>query len=596
MSSYKSRLIFPLAIIILLVLASLGVVLGSLFKEFYFDRMYDRVTKETELVALTLEEADFENHSIIQNKIKEIANKLDIRITIIDLDGTVIAETDANISTMENHLNRPEIKQLIQEGIGQEIRYSHSVNRELLYYAIPFNQETTGLQAYLRIGMPVDQISIIHQNIWTVIFVSFFIAFLVIVFLATKVTNQMVAPIEDARLVANQLARGNFSARTFEVSHNETGQLNRSLNVLAENLQEITNTYEIQKERLETLIENMGSGLILINAKGDITLVNRSCKDIFQENTDAWLNQLYYEVINHKDVIKLIQEILLTEKRKRQHLSLPIKIEIRHFDVHGAPIIGNDLQLKGVVLVFHDITELKKLEQARKDFVANVSHELKTPVTSLKGFTETLLSGAMEDPELRKRFLTIIANESERLESLINDLLDLSRIEGSQFYLTIQDVNVEAIIDEVFMILEEKAELKEITLSKRVEGNGIISGDANRIKQILINLINNGIMYTPNGGDVSVIVKEHNKTVVLEVKDTGIGISKKEIPRIFERFYRVDRARSRNSGGTGLGLAIVKHLAEAHKATMSVESEVGKGTTFRLVFSRVITENNENGF
>ncbi|MBU9710632.1 two-component system histidine kinase PnpS [Evansella tamaricis] len=585
MYSYRTRLIFPLALIILLVLSSLGAILGPLFKEFYFERMNDRVAKETAAVALFLDSVDISDTETVQWKIQEVAERLNIRITVVGLEGDVIAETHADPKTMENHLYRPEIMDAMEIGSGQEIRFSNTVNAELLYYAIPYikDGETLG---FLRLGMPIEELNNVYQNIWIIIFVGFFLAFIIIVVFATKLTNQLILPIEDARKVANELAKGNFSARTYEGNDTETGQLNQSLNVLAENLDRITQTYEVQKERLETLIENMGSGLILINSKGDITLVNRSCKDIFQEDTEDWLNKLYYQVIKHKEVIKLIQEILLTEMRKRRHLTLPIKIEIRHFDVHGAPIIGNDHQLKGIVLVFHDITELKKLEQTRKDFVANVSHELKTPVTSLKGFTETLLAGAMDDEELRKRFLTIIAKESERLEGLIHDLLELSKIEGEQFQLQWQTANLGEIVDEVLMMLEEKAELKKVSLKMKVTGDVEIEGDPHRLKQVIINLVNNGIMYTPSGGEVTVRLREQAETIVLEIQDTGIGISKKEIPRLFERFYRVDRARSRNSGGTGLGLAIVKHLAEAHKAKMTVESEVGKGTTFRLVFSK----------
>ncbi len=563
----------------------LGAVLGPLLKEFYFERMSDRIEKEAEVVSYNLETVPFSNEEQLQMIAETMAERLDVRITLINQEGTVLAETAANRETMENHAERPEIVEAIQTGSGQEIRYSTTVEADLLFYvtAVEQNGQTVG---YIRLGMPVQELNTVYQHIWTIIFISFFIAFVIIVLLTTKLANQMITPIEDARRVANRLAKGDYKARTFEGSLHETGQLNRSINVLAENLEEITTTYQVQQERLETLIENMGSGLLFINDKGDITLVNRSCKDIFQEDTDRWLNQLYYKVINHKQVNKVIQEIFLIEQSHHKQIKLQIGIEIRHFDVYGAPIIGNDLKLRGIVLVFHDITDLKKLEKARKDFVANVSHELKTPVTSLKGFTETLLSGAMDDEELRKKFLTIIANESERLETLIYDLLELSKIEGEKFELNWQTIHVNLIIDEVFMILQEKADQKRMTLQKKISGDTTIEADPHRIKQILINLINNAILYTPEGGSVFVRFREQVETVILEVEDTGIGISKKELPRVFERFYRVDRARSRNSGGTGLGLAIVKHLVEAHKAKMAVESEVGKGTTFRITMSK----------
>ncbi|MCE7793376.1 ATP-binding protein [Salipaludibacillus sp. CUR1] len=583
MNSYRFRLIFPLSLIILVVLGALGAVLGPFFKEFYHDRMYDRVEKEAALISYHLQEVTVSDQAYLQEIIGEMSDRLDVRITVITYDGEVIGESHEDPALMDNHLNRPEIQSAISGETGREVRYSQTVEEDLLYFASPLELDDE-IEGFLRLGLEMDELNSVYQNIWTLIFVSFFIAFLVILMLTTKLTNQMVRPVEDARRVANELAKGNFSARTFEGADLETGELNRSINVLAENLDQVTKTYEIQQERLETLIENMGSGLILINSKGDITLVNRSCKEIFDEDTDNWKNQLYYKAIKHKQIIKFIQEIFLTEKRTRTQLKLSIGIYRRHVDVHGAPIIGTDEKLKGIVVVFHDITELKKLEQARKDFVANVSHELKTPVTSLKGFTETLLDGAMEDDQLRRRFLTIISKESSRLEGLINDLLELSRIEGSKFQLNWEQVNIEALADEVFLILDEKASAKKMKLDKKISGSSTIEGDPHRLKQILINLINNAIVYTPEEGTITVRVKEQAETVLVEVEDTGIGINKKEVPRIFERFYRVDRARSRNSGGTGLGLAIVKHLAEAHHAKVTVESEPGKGTVFRLMF------------
>jgi two-component system phosphate regulon sensor histidine kinase PhoR len=330
----------------------------------------------------------------------------------------------------------------------------------------------------------------------------------------------------------------------------------------------------------------MGSGLILINKKGDISLINRTCHEIFEEDTDLWLNQLYHDVIKHKELIKIVQTIFITEKKQRMQIHFPVHLEVRHFEVYGAPVMSSREKLKGIVLVLHDITELKKLEQVRTDFVANVSHELKTPVTSIKGFTETLLDGAMNTESLREKFLTIISKESERLQSLIQDLLDLSRIEQSYFQLNWQKTNLKLTIEEAIELLKRKAREKQIELEVMVEGDVTFDGDAERIKQIAINLINNGIMYTPVGGVIRVFLKGEEEKVQLQISDTGVGISEKELPRIFERFYRVDRARSRNSGGTGLGLAIVKHLVEAHHAKIAVESEVGKGTTFTILFKR----------
>lgn len=584
MHKYRIRLTFSLLVAIFFVLIGLGLLLGQLFKEFYIDQLSERVSKEAKVVAISVLEKGLD-HPDLQNSVSEISEQLATRVTIILVTGEVIVETDTNPTEMENHLNRPEIRDVRRNGEGKAIRFSDTVGVEFFYYAVPL-EENNQLLGYVRLALPIDFFDQIYKKIWGLLLFSFSSAFIIIIILSSRIMNQMVKPIEEATAVAKHLAKGNFKARASHGKNDETGQLSRSLNVLAENLEEVTSTHQAQQERLKTLIENMGSGLILINVKGEISIINKSCEQIFQEDIEHWLNKIYYTVIPHKQINKIIQEIFMTEKRQKRHIVLPIQLEMRHFDVYATPIIssGGKESLKGIVLVFHDITELKKLEQVRKDFVANVSHELKTPVTSVKGFTETLLDGAAEDEILRKKFLKIIWEESERLQSLIQDLLELSKIEQSKFELNWQRVDLNVLTDDVIVMLISKADQKKIKLKKENEGSGIIEGDPLRIKQIMINLVNNAIAYTPTDGHIAILIKETEKKVLFTVADTGIGIRKAEIPRVFERFYRVDRARSRNSGGTGLGLAIVKHLVEAHHGEISVESEIGKGTTFTIGF------------
>lgn len=420
-------------------------------------------------------------------------------------------------------------------------------------------------------------------NMWLLLIISFTTAFIIIIYISLSISNQLTKPLEGALKVANELASGNFQARTYEYKLDETGQLSHALNILARNLQNMTSSYEMQQNRLMTLIENMDSGLILIDSKGFINLVNRFYKETFDIESIEYIDSLYYEALPYREIIRLVEETLLVEKTVRKQVELQVGIEIRHFDVSGAPVLDHDDKLKGVVLVFHDITELKKLEQMRKDFVANVSHELKTPVTSLKGFAETLLDGAMENKAFRTKFLTIILNESDRLQSLIQDLLDLSKMEQKHFSLSWQDADLQEIIDDCLLMTKSKADKKNIEVSVEYEGNVTIKGDTHRLKQVFLNLIANSLTYTQENGKVDILVKETNEIVEFKISDNGIGITKEEIPRIFERFYRVDRARSRNSGGTGLGLAIVKHLIEAHNGKIQVDSEPGKGTTFRIL-------------
>jgi len=414
MHKYRIKLTFSILVVIFFVLIGLGLLLGQLSKELYLNQLSERVSKEAKIVAISVLETGLD-HPKLQNIINEMGNQLAARVTIILATGEVIVETDTDPKTMEDHLYRPEIIDVRENGEGQAIRFSDTVGADLFYYAVPL-KENNQIIGYVRLGISIHLLDQVHKKVWFLLFFSFTIAFLIIVFLSSRIMNELVKPIEEATDVANQLAKGNFKARASHRKNDETGQLSQSLNILAKNLEEVTSTHQAQQERLETLIENMGSGLILINFKGEISLINKSCKQIFQEDIEYWLNKIYHSVIPHKQIIKIIQEIFMTEIGQKRHIVLPIQLEMRHFEVYATPIIssGGKESLKGIVLVFHDITELKKLEQVRKDFVANVSHELKTPITSVRGFTETLLDGAAEDQALRERFLKIILEEKTK--------------------------------------------------------------------------------------------------------------------------------------------------------------------------------------
>lgn len=449
----------------------------------------------------------------------------------------------------------------------------------------------SAILGYLFLSLKTGEIEKVNERVWWLLSISLYIALVIIIFiifLVIRITNRYTKQIEDATNVAIELAKGNYRARTYTNYKNESNMLSSAINILARNFQEIVKTQEMQQDRLSTLIESIGSGLILIDNRGYIILINKAYKEIFDVNPNQYLYKEYYAVLEHNEVTKLVEEIFMTEQKVIRQMLLPLAIERRYFEVFGAPIIGTNNEWKGVLLVFHDITEIKKLEQMRKNFVANVSHELKTPITSIKGFSETLLDGAMKDEATLEAFLSIILKESDRLQSLIQELLDLSKIEQQGFQLNMEKVDIMHLLEEIRMMLKGKAEEKEIFLKIVPRDTGLfVNGDYYRLKQVFINLVSNAINYTPLGGHIEIAVIEKETKVLIQIKDTGVGIEKKEIPRIFERFYRVDNSRSRNSGGTGLGLAIVKHIVEAHKGSISVQSEVDKGSTFTISLEKV---------
>lgn len=515
-----------------------------------------------------------ENGEDLESLLKGFQKSIDGDLTYLSEDGSISATTFDTIphNALENLIHQSD--QVVK------LQRDKKVN-----FVLPLSPEQKSSD-YLVLTTDRAEFDRELRNAWFPILGTLLLSYLLLIYVTFRMTGKLAKPVDDAMRVAKELAQGNFRARSHEYQLSETGELNHSLNILARNLEQITELREAEQERMKTVIENMDSGLLLIDSLGYINLVNRSFCSIFGVEKEIPRETLYYDIMPNQDVIDLVEETFLTEATVRKQIMISMGIERKHFHITCVPNLGYQGKIKGIVLVFHDITELKNLEQMRKDFVANVSHELRTPVTSLKGFAETLLDGAMDSEELRRKFLTIIWKESDRLQNLIQDLLDFTKMEQSNFKLNWHKVSLTTIVDEVTTLLESRSKEKNIEMNINLDGDLEMEGDAERLKQILINLINNALSYTPAGGEVFITGRDLEDKVELEVKDTGIGISEDEVPRIFERFYRVDKARSRNSGGTGLGLAIVKHLVEAHKGSIKVKSERDVGTSFILSFSK----------
>lgn len=406
--------------------------------------------------------------------------------------------------------------------------------------------------------------------------------YLISVWMASLIISRYIKPIDDISEIAIQLADGNYAARVYEDDLTGITPLSQSLNVLARNLQEVTQLRETEQERLKTLIETMGSGLIVLGRSGSITIMNKPFSEMFQLDGQNAHSKNYQDIGLPQELQQFAYRLLMTETATRQQLAFATPKGQRYTECYGAPIIGEYGKWLGMVIVVHDISELKRLEKVRQDFVANVSHELKTPVTSIKGFTETLLYGAYKKEETLLEFLEIIQQESDRLQLLINDLLDLSKMEQQTFSLSLEPVSFALIVSRANQLISHAADEKSITVQTTSVDDVVVRADENRLLQIVVNLISNAITYSPEKTQVSIHYAQVGAYGNIVIEDQGIGMEQQELGRIFERFYRVDKARSRNSGGTGLGLAIVKHLVEAHQGKIKVESEPGKGTTFTV--------------
>ncbi|MFC0522359.1 two-component system histidine kinase PnpS [Pontibacillus salicampi] len=582
MRKHDTRPFLSYSILAIILMLGLGLVLAQLTKNFVVDIIEDRIKNDARYLVEVVDSAED------VEQLRSMSEQLDIGL-IYRNDGDIVLDTTDDIlePTPKEANNIDSFLSSLNE---QEGKYSKGHIRDHMFY-YPFQASTNeNLTGTLVMVIKVQSLTNITKNIWLIIGITVLIGIMVMATLGRSIFEKYIKPIRSAARVADELAQGNYRARTYEGNFGEAAQLTTSINVLARNLQEMTMVQEMQKDRLEAVINNMGNGLVLIDEKGYVHLVNRAFIESFGGEYNDYLGHLYYHAIEEEEIHKAVKEVFMTEDRVRHSFIRRLQIERRFLEVLGAPIINESNEWKGVVLVFHDITELKNLEQMRKDFVANVSHELKTPITSIRGFSETLLDGAMQDDALREQFIKIILKESQRLQSLIHDLLELSKLEKEEFELNIEQVSVKDLIQDIIPIVEHQAEEKDIKLHQELQSDTIIDGDSARLKQVVINLVTNAINYTPSNGDVTVTLEKHFDKVKITVSDSGVGIPEEDIPRIFERFYRVDKARSRNSGGTGLGLAIVKHIVEGHHGSIEVESAHQEGTTFRIYLPEKFTK------
>ncbi|WP_082294981.1 two-component system histidine kinase PnpS [Sporosarcina ureilytica] len=408
-----------------------------------------------------------------------------------------------------------------------------------------------------------------------------FVAFLLSMIISMRLLLNYAKPVDDITSVVTKISKGQpVEWANHPYLHFYEDDLSIAVKEISETMEKMSTKRSVEKDRLKTLIESMGSGLLMFGRGGAVSLVNGMFRKTFGFEDVEIIGRTVNSIGLPTEIEALIEEVFMTEQGQETRFSTEVEGKSATYSVYGAPVIGNHGNWLGIVVVIHDITELIHLEEVRKDFVANVSHELRTPVTSIKGFAETLLSGAMEDREVRKNFLEIIHKESERLHSLIDDLLVLSGVERAEFKLEFTDVHVNRVIEEAIQLVSVTVKEKNMKIIFQPSSEIVVEGDAGRLIQVLVNLLSNALAYSQEGKEVRVCIEKTREQVIIIVEDEGIGIEASQLPRLFERFYRVDQARSRESGGTGLGLAIVKHLIEAHNGSVEVYSKPSVGTAF----------------
>lgn len=550
----------------------------------YFDYVERILKNDCYLVENYAFNDNIELENINIAEILPIIRNTNKRITMMDVNGQVIYDSHENPERMDNHKDRLEVQRVLHGYESSIIRYSETLEKEMMYYSIPL-KENNQVVGILRLSIPLNEVNFINRNMFNSLLIASLIGIIIASIIAYRYLYYITRPVKELTRAVKDIAGGNFSRRITNLPKNEFGELGISFNEMAKQLQQSMEALKIQNVKLETILNSMPEGIIAVDTKKNIMLINPSAKEIFLiKDNEKIIGKNILENIRNNQIYKIIHHILINDKDN------PMEIEIdsskkKILRISSSPIryIAKHERIKGVILIIEDITQLRKLENVRKDFVANVSHELKTPITSIRGFIETLKSGEVEDENIQKRFLDIIDFESERLIRLIEDILILSDLENNLKSTTTDKIEIKEALNEIISIMTQLAMKKNIIITSDIQ-NGMLPlfFAKDKFKQMIINLIDNAIKYTPEGGKIKINAYQNNNQVEIEIKDTGIGIPKEDIPRLFERFYRVDKDRSRSAGGTGLGLAIVKHILELMNGKIKVESELGKGSSFIL--------------
>ncbi len=514
----------------------------------------------------------------------QASQRADARVTIVDPRGVALADSHHDPETMENHATRPEIAEAYRKGVGNSLRHSTTINQDLCYTALRVNYH--GEPGYiLRLAVPLGSVQEpITALRWRILEASVYAALVALVlgyFFSQSFTRR------TARLLrfAEGLVGAHFSQAPLPPDDDELGKLGRSLSTAAVQLRNLVDQLSVESARREAILTSMVEGVLAVDASLRITFANASFARAVGAEMPIPAGLTVVEMVRAPELREVLTRVLTTGESLKRRMELPATERV--FEVQAAPLTSG--AARGAIAILHDITDLERLERVRRDFVANVSHELRTPLTAIRGYAETLLEGALEDQENNRRFLEIIKSHSLRLNNIASDLLTLSELEGGRSRSEPEPISLRGAVESALRTVESEARLRGVTVACGTIEDAQVLGDRLQIEQALVNLLDNAVKFNRPAGEVRLEVAPAGEDRVrITIADTGIGIPHDDLPRIFERFYRVDKARSRDVGGTGLGLSIVKHIVERMNGTVSVESQLGKGSTFTLILPAVV--------
>jgi two-component system phosphate regulon sensor histidine kinase PhoR len=576
---------FPIYLAIsLLSLLTAGWIAATVTSRLY----YHQIRLDLEVRARLLKEmVGKETHSsaAVDSLCKHLSLLADTRVTVIAADGQVLGDSHEDPARMENHADRPEIRTALAGKVGTSQRYSPTLKQSMIYLAIPL-EENGAVTGAVRTSMPLAMVKQAVNGVYATVFLSGLIIALLAGWSNYLLLNHLRRQASVIRRGAARFAEGHLEHKLIPPRSEELGGLARTLNLMAEQLNERIETITRQRGELEAVLSSMVEGVIVFDTDERILNMNQAAAKLLETTQPDVRGRNVQEVILNRNFQEFVRRIF------RERRPLEAGISLRRGDLfvqaQGAPLhdaAGRDL---GALVVINDVTKLRRLENIRREFVANVSHELRTPITAIRGFVETLRDGAAQDPQESARFLDIISRHTERLHAIIEDLLNLSRLEQEteSDAIHLKPGHLREILQSAISDCEHKAHEKQIRCELEDGDEMVAKINAPLLEQALANLLDNAINYSEPGSSIQIGIEAAEDEWVLYVRDQGCGIETEHLPRIFERFYRVDKTRSRKQGGTGLGLAIVKHIALAHRGRVSVTSSLGQGSTFRIHLPR----------
>ena len=522
------------------------------------------------------------NRGTIDQICKNIGQQVTTRITVILPSGKVIGDSEKDPESMDNHVDRPEVRQALRGQVGMSRRYSRTLDQDMMYVGIPLKRGAD-IVCVIRSSVSLASIDEALRNIEVEIVAGGFLIALFAAILSLWVSRRISRPIEEIKKGAESFARGDFACRLPVENPEEIGSLSETMNQMAIELQERIRKMTKQRNELEAVLTSMLEGVIAVDNDERIISMNQAAGEMLEAHPSQAQGRIIQEVIRNVDLQRLVRKALSGEEPVEEDVLLYAEEE-RTLNGHSTALYDEDGHRMGALLVLNDVTRLRKLESVRRDFVANVSHEIKTPIAAIQGFVETLRTGAMENREDAERFLGIIQKHVGRLNAIIEDLLSLSRIEQEEENqeIILSEGRIRDVLSMAIQVSQVKAAPKNIRMTLSCREDLMAKINPPLLEQAVVNLLDNAIKYSDDESTIRVEGKQTDGEIVVTVRDQGSGIEKKHIPRLFERFYRVDKARSRKLGGTGLGLAIVKHVTQAHGGRVTVESTPGKGSVFNL--------------